>query len=183
MAVRADPGTSYNRPLPLNAAQKAIIAVAGFVWGVARMGISTDNPASPARPNPVPGTPDEQTAARLNKLEEVVLGVSHSSQPARPQVNERFVTERRMAEALNQVECRVRLEVSEQMRSHGLAIDSLREMIEGTDALLERVLERLEASLNNEDARDGGSPERTPPDLIAPRARKSMSDLRANAKP
>jgi len=59
--------------------------------------------------------------------------------------NEDYVTRKELAEALDRVEKRQEAHLAEQFRTQALAIGSLRAMIADTDALLERILERLEA--------------------------------------
>ena len=62
-----------------------------------------------------------------------------------------YVTKKEMADSMDRFERRIEAHLAEQFRTQALAIGSLRAMISNTDALLERVLERLEASADSAD--------------------------------
>ncbi len=61
-----------------------------------------------------------------------------------------FVTQKQLAEAIEQSHRRTQGEVKQRFSQQEQAIGSLREMIANTDSLLERVLIRLEASTDPE---------------------------------
>jgi hypothetical protein len=119
--------------------------VTGFVWGLCRS----------LRPEPRDRDyPSLDTLNRLKgRLENVESEMARLSAQSAAQSAEKRAgdfsacpTRREMSEALDAVERRIESGVAEQLGRQMLAIGSLRAMIVDTDALLERVLERLEAS-------------------------------------
>jgi hypothetical protein len=113
--------------------------VTGFVWGLCRS----------LRPVPQPDEfPGFETldllSGRLDNVEGAVAKLA--AMPAGKEDLSDYATRGEMSEALAAVERRVESGVAERFGRQALAIGSLRAMIVDTDALLERVLERLEAS-------------------------------------
>jgi hypothetical protein len=89
----------------------------------------------------------ESAVSRLSPEAQGVSSLPEAGDSATEQmVNENYVTGRELAEALGRVEKRLGENLDERFRTQALAIGSLRTMITDTDILLERVLERLDAS-------------------------------------
>jgi hypothetical protein len=167
-AVHRKPGSPYNQPLlpkPLSAAGKATIAIAGFVWGFFRSVQTPEAPSLtvplsrlgeieermekleslmirlPIPPTPREPTPREPTHREPTHQEEGRAGRSHhESKP------EDFITSHQLAEALARTEKRLETSIVGQFGTQNLAIGALRTMITNTDALLERILGRLESA-------------------------------------
>ncbi len=115
----------------------------------------------------------EDVNDRLAKLESAVIDLTSTAEEIRDttphaervaQYTNRFVTKEEMAGALERTEMRIEDSIAEQFGKQSLAIGSLRAMIADTDALLERVLERLESSVPEEGDLNAADPDAAEPD-------------------
>lgn len=169
-----------------------LVALAGFVWGLSRNlraqrgeGAASLQPGRGGEdPGPVADAPG--TAARLARIELLLEGISRlecgdyegRGRQHRPGISgvrrgetrngggDGAVTDRELADAIGRAEKRIRSDVAERFERQALAISSLREMIGATDALLERVLSRLEAGGGESELAD-----LTPEEPLIPRTR------------
>jgi hypothetical protein len=116
--------------------------VTGFIWGLCR----SLRPAP--RSDELPGLKTlNLLSGRLDHVEGAVAKLSvEAAKPGGTEDLFDYATRRELADALVAVERRIESGVAEQFGRQMLAIGSLRAMIVDTDALLERVLERLESS-------------------------------------
>ncbi len=101
----------------MNPSVRAFVIVTGFIWGLCRG-------MTPARTGGAAGVSGGRAKEEAGE--------------------DRFVTTHQLAEALRQSEERTAEAIEQRLGNQSLAIDSLKAMIQDTDALLERVLERLE---------------------------------------
>jgi hypothetical protein len=105
--------------------------------------------------------------ADVTRLAQVPRPLQDPVSPARPPdspAGSAFVTRHEMADALQDMQTRIEDGVKEQFGRQMLAIGSLRAMIIDTDALLERVLARLEASVSDPGDPDLGDEDPREPD-------------------
>jgi hypothetical protein len=166
----------------ITAAGKAAIAVAGLAWGVSRHFLAPEtgrNGTSSAagsrlgdmdlrllrmeaalerweRQSPAGAGPSPQQPRAANPL-----GTGQATKQPQPSTRkgEDYVTKRDFTDALDRLERRFANQLGEKMNNQILAIGSLRAMICDTDALLERVLDRLETLTPNQDEDEDHDPD------------------------
>lgn len=117
----------------MNKAGKALLIVAGAVWGF-RKGL---------------GTQEREVPRRLDE---------GAAQPIRPTKSARsadFVTHEEMTDLLTRCEARMNAGIAQRFEAQSAAIRSLRAMVGQTDQLLDRVLRNLEAAREETGQRQG----------------------------
>jgi hypothetical protein len=172
--VRRKPASPYNQPLsqkPISVAGKAGIAVAGFVWGLYRSlrepGKAAEKDFEKDRAAGIPAAVDLRLTLLDTRMARIQAAVDQLSEAAglRAKQDETrqkqvWVTREELNEALDLAARRMQISVAEQFGHQMLAIGSLRAMIADTDALLNRVLDRLESSARYSDQRDSDREDR-----------------------
>jgi hypothetical protein len=118
---------------PISAAGKTVAVLAGFFWGLSR----SLRRGRPAVHLPASSAGVDELADRLARVEAAVSRLTAGRE-------EVYVTGRQLSDALALSEGRIQERVAAQFDGQMLAIRSLRSMILDTDAMLERLLSRLE---------------------------------------